>query len=114
VNGTTTVQDWGNPTAQITFNGTNPTLNVFRVLGTDMNRANSVYINAPASSTVLINIDGTTDRMTNFGFFLSGVSRQHVLYNFYQATTLTLNSIGVEGSILAPRAKWFSRKISIA
>ena len=106
MNGTTPVQDWGNPTAQITFNGTNPTLNVFRVLGTDMNRANSVYINAPASSTVLINIDGTTDRMTNFGFFLSGVSRQHVLYNFYQATTLTLNSIGKAFSVTGWKIGW--------
>jgi choice-of-anchor A domain-containing protein len=104
VNGTTTVQDWGNPTAQITFNGTHPDLNVFRVSGVDMNRANSVYINAPAGSTVLINIDGTTDQMTSFGFFLSGVNRQHVLYNFYQATTLTLSNIGVEGSILSPQA----------
>jgi choice-of-anchor A domain-containing protein len=104
VNGTTTVQDWGNPTAQITFNGTSPNLNVFRVSGADMSRANGVYINAPAGSTALINIDGTIDRMENFGFFLNGVNRQHVVYNFYQATTLTLSSIGVEGSILAPRA----------
>jgi choice-of-anchor A domain-containing protein len=40
----------------------------------------------------------------NFGFFLNGVDRRHVLYNFYQATNLTLSNIGVEGSILAPRA----------
>jgi choice-of-anchor A domain-containing protein len=104
VNGVTFVQDWGNPTARIIFNGNDPHLNVFQASGTDMSRANSVYINVPASSTVLINIDGTADRMVNFGFFLFGVNRRQVLYNFYQAETLTLSNIGVQGSILAPRA----------
>ncbi|HSD83337.1 MAG TPA: VWA domain-containing protein, partial [Anaerolineae bacterium] len=104
VNGDTSVQDWGGPTAQIIFSGSDPDLNVFRVSGADMNRAYGVFISAPAGSTVLINIDGTTDRLMNFGFFLWGVNRQHVLYNFYQAQTLELSQIGIQGSILAPRA----------
>jgi choice-of-anchor A domain-containing protein len=104
VNGDTHVQDWGGPTAQIIFSGSHPDLNIFRVSGADLNRAHGVLISAPAGSTVLINIDGTADRLMNFGFFLFGVNRQRVLYNFYQAQTLTLSQIGIQGSILAPRA----------
>ena len=97
--GTSTFQYGG-----YTLTGNNAGLNVFTVSGSNLANANQFIINAPAGSTVLINIDGTTDRMQNFGFTLNGVNRQGVLFNFYQATTLTLSGIGVEGSVLAPLA----------
>lgn len=61
-------------------------------------------INGVAGETIIINIDGVADAMTNFAFVLNGVDRQHVLFNFYNATSLTLNSISVQGTILAPKA----------
>ena len=97
--GTSTFQYGG-----YTLTGNNAGLNVFTVSGSNLANANQFIINAPAGSTVLINIDGTADRMQNFGFTLNGVNRQGVLFNFYQATTLTLSGIGVEGSVLAPLA----------
>jgi choice-of-anchor A domain-containing protein len=103
-NGTTTVNYWGGPTAQISLSGSDPQLNVFTLAGADLAAANSLQITAPAGSTVLINISGTTSRMQYMGISLSGVDRQHVLYNFAAATQLTLNGVGVQGSILAPDA----------
>jgi choice-of-anchor A domain-containing protein len=97
--GTTTVQYGG-----ITLNGTNATLNVFAVTGSDLASANNVTINVPNGSAVVVNVNGTTGRMANFGFTLNGATRAKTLYNFYQATTLELTGIGVEGSVLAPFA----------
>jgi choice-of-anchor A domain-containing protein len=99
VNGTTT-----NSFGQLTLTGTNATLNVFHVSGTQLASATGFTVNAPAGSTVVINVDGTTDQMVNFGFTLHGVDQQHVVFNFPQATTLSLSAIGVTGSILAPNA----------
>lgn len=61
-------------------------------------------INAPAGSTVVVNVTGPVSSMVSFGISLNGVDKQHVLYNFHDATNLTLNQIGVMGSILAPLA----------
>jgi len=99
VNGTTTFQ-YGT----LTLTGNNAGLNVFTVLGSNLATANGLNITAPAGSTVIVNINGTADGMQNFGINVNGTDRQHVIYNFYQATGLTLGGIGVQGSILAPWA----------
>jgi hypothetical protein len=88
----------------ITLAGPDPAFNVFTVDGSKLSAASSFTINAPASATVLVNVTGASGKMENFGFFLNGVSRQRVLFNFPQYTSLRLNSIGVMGSVLAPRA----------
>jgi len=98
-NGTTSVQN-----GSVTLSGSNSTLNVFTVSGTDVAGARSVTINAPASSTVLVNIDGATGGFTTASFTLNGVDASHVLYNFPQATTLNLQHVAIQGSILAPSA----------
>lgn len=61
-------------------------------------------ITAPAGSTVVVNVTGDAAQMVSFGISLSGVDKQHVLFNFHDATTLLLDQIGVLGTILAPRA----------
>jgi choice-of-anchor A domain-containing protein len=89
----------------ITATGTNPTLNVFNLSGAVLASANGLTICAPAGSTVLLNITGTTDSLSNFQINLTGgVDDNHVLYNFYQATTITDNNVSIEGSLLAPYA----------
>lgn len=103
-NGTTTISF-----NQVHLQTTNPlsTLVVFNVTGAQMAAAAGagLYIDAPAGATVVVNVSGATDSMTSMGIFLSGgVDRQHVLYNYYQASSLTINSIGVLGTILAPGA----------
>jgi choice-of-anchor A domain-containing protein len=103
-NGTTSVQYFGGSTAQITLTGNNPRLNIFALAGKDLAAANSLTIRTPAASTVVVNIDGQTAQMKNFGFTISGTDRQRVLYNFFEARSLSISSIGVQGSILAPYA----------
>ena len=89
----------------ITATGTNPTLNVFNLSGTVLASADGLTIYAPSGSTVLLNISGTTDSLSNFQINLTGgVDDNHVLYNFYQATSITDNNVSIEGSLLAPYA----------
>ena len=102
-----------NGTTAISFNQVHLTANdpnaayvSFNVTGAQMAAAAGagLFINAPVGSTVVVNISGTADSMTNMGIFLTGVDKQHVLYNFYEANSLTLSGIGVLGTILAPLA----------
>jgi choice-of-anchor A domain-containing protein/MYXO-CTERM domain-containing protein len=88
----------------ITLTGSNATTDVFSISGNVLASATGLTINAPATSTVIINVSGTNVTMQNFGISLSGVDRTHVLFNFAQATTLTYSGIDVTGSILAPYA----------
>src|SRR5205823_1898109 len=84
--------------------GTNPTLDVFTVAASQLASANGLQISAPAGATVLVNVSGTAGQVQYFGMTVSGTDRQHVLFNFAAATTLTVAGISVQGSVLAPRA----------
>ncbi|MEB3177963.1 MAG: choice-of-anchor A family protein [Nostocaceae cyanobacterium] len=99
VNGTTTINFGG-----ISLRGTNSGLNVFNVLASDLAQANSFSIDAPADSTAIVNISGSNSNFSNMGFNLTGINRQQVLYNFFDATNLTASAIGIQGSLLAPNA----------
>jgi choice-of-anchor A domain-containing protein len=88
----------------ISLTGMNPTLNVFSLAGADLLNASRLDINSPAGSTVLVNINGTAGAMQNFGFFLTGVDDQYILYNFYEANALAFDAIEIHGSVLAPWA----------
>ena len=98
VNGTTASQ-WGG----ITLTGSDPYLNVFSILGSDLSTANNVTISVPNGSVVLVNISGTTVSWMG-GLTVNGTAINNVLYNFYEATQLTIQGIDVKGSILAPLA----------
>ncbi len=84
--------------------GNNANLNVFNISGTNLANARNVTITAPAGSTVLINVAGTSDTLHNAGVLVNGTSRQKVLFNFASATSLSVSSSAVPGSVLAPRA----------
>jgi choice-of-anchor A domain-containing protein len=85
--------------------GTDPTLDVFAVSTAQLAGATGLYLSAPAGASVLVNVTGTSGRMQSFGMTVSGADRQHVLFNFATATSLTLAGISVEGSVLAPGAE---------
>jgi choice-of-anchor A domain-containing protein len=101
VNGTISIGEFDRG---INLRGTNSGLNVFNVLASDLTRATSFNIDAPADSTAIINISGTSGSFSSMGFNLTGINRQQVLYNFFEATNLTANAIGIQGSLLAPNA----------
>ncbi len=60
--------------------------------------------NIPAGETVLFNLRGGNAGLTNMSLESLASVRRRVLFNFPDATALTLAGIGVEGSILAPNA----------
>jgi choice-of-anchor A domain-containing protein len=102
-NGTTKIEF-----GQVHLTANNPldTYVSFNVTGAQMAAAagHGLFITAPAGATVVVNVDGSSSAMQNMGISLTGVDNQHVLYNFSQASNLTLSGIGVLGTILAPLA----------
>ena len=98
---TGTVADhWGT----FVLTGTNATQNVFTLTAAQLWNANNLIINAPAGSSVLVNVSGIDARMQFMGMSVNGTNRDHVVFNFHQARNLTIQGIGFEGSILAPAA----------
>jgi choice-of-anchor A domain-containing protein len=98
---------------QIVLTGTNPTLNVFN-LTADQLAIGSIKFVVPSTSSVVVNISGKTVRWTGKSFVMpdGGTSCKgnssdwchKILYNFYEATSLYMEGIGVQGSVLAPYA----------
>ena len=83
--------------------GTDPLLNVVTLNPSEWAVASDRQITAPAGSTLIINVPGALQSMSG-GLALNGIDREHVLYNFYQATTINSSNIAVRGSVLAPYA----------
>lgn len=98
VNGDTLVEYVTN----ITFTS-NADVNVFYLDGADLNNANVINFNMGIDDIAIINVSGTTgDHFTSLG--MTGTyDPSNILWNFYEATDLTLNTT-VQGSILAPFA----------
>ena len=86
----------------VTFQGSDPELNVFSVPSSLLSDTYSYVIAVPSGSNVIINVTGTNPAIKYAGF--SSVSLETLLWNFPDATSLTLDSVGFPGSILAPKA----------
>lgn len=91
------------PNNSVELDGTRTGLNVFFVDGSKLLSTNDISINVPANSTVLVNISGTNSRLFG-GFEVNGTTKDKVLLNFYEATTLNFSGIDVKASVLAPKA----------
>jgi choice-of-anchor A domain-containing protein len=103
-NGVTQIRERRDMRKQIILAGTDRQINIFAMAGRDLADAQTLIFNIPAGATALVNIDGTADQIQNIGFALGATNRQRILYNFYQATELTLNDDRIQGTILAPQA----------
>jgi choice-of-anchor A domain-containing protein len=88
----------------VNLTGTDPSMNVFNVTAAQLWNATNLAISAPAGSSVIVNVSGTDARMQYMGMSVQGTTGNHVLLNFPEASHLTLAGIGVQGSVLAPRA----------
>ena len=91
----------------LTLTGSNhSTTNYFTLTAAEFASAShgTFTIDAPAGSTVIINVEGAAPTLTNSMFYVNGVAASDVLFNFYQATSLSLTSTSPLGSILAPDA----------
>lgn len=80
-------------------------LQVFNLKGQEVLSVHTFKVtNIAPGATVLFNISGTAAGLKNFSQESLKPYRNKVLFNFYQATTLELAGISVEGSVLAPFA----------
>ncbi|HEY4231959.1 MAG TPA: choice-of-anchor A family protein [Lacipirellulaceae bacterium] len=87
----------------LTFTAVGASAHFFNATGAQLQAATGFKIDAPAGATVVINASGSNFTVANTGFTLTGgITVDHVLWNMYQATTLSLSSIS--GSVLAPLA----------
>jgi choice-of-anchor A domain-containing protein len=104
-NGSTQVRERSGDRKEIALVGTDRRINIFAVSGRDLASAQTLIVNVPNGATVLLNIDGAADQFQAIGFAIGKTNRQRILYNFYQATELTLDDDRIQGSILAPYAR---------
>jgi choice-of-anchor A domain-containing protein len=88
---------------QLVLTGTDSVLNVFSLTAAQVANLSKLRIEAPAGSTVLINVGGKNVAFdTSFGFELIGVVADHMLFNLYDAESVSMASL--TGSLLAPDA----------
>ena len=97
-NGTYEAQ-WGG----LKLTGTDPLFNVFEINGVDLSNANDMNISVPVGSVVIVNVTGDNISWSG-GLSVNGTDISNVLYNFNEATNLTISGIDVRGSVLAPKA----------
>lgn len=99
-NGTANYQSWGG----YFLNGTDSDLNIFSISAANLATTNTFNLTAPTGSTVLINVYGSAATFQNAGISLNGVTAENILFNFVDAGSLTMQGIGIKGSVLAPKA----------
>ncbi|WP_339220691.1 DUF5057 domain-containing protein [Paenibacillus sp. FSL H8-0332] len=103
--GTNVTSVLANGRNDFTLNGTDPNLNIFNVTLKDSSKSiSAVNINAPAGSTVVINISGKSASFGNGSINHENVANDHIIFNFYEAETLVSQYYAIDQSILAPLA----------
>lgn len=95
----TTATQWGG----LYFTGGGSGVEVFNASGSDLASVNWASLsNIAAGSTIILNVSGSSAGLS--GGTPNVFANYNVLYNFYEATSLSFNNVGVYGSILAPLA----------
>jgi len=106
---------------EVLFSGSNKDLNIFYLdydYFSDLKKDESGsgwHIEAPENSTILFNVAGKDIDFSNIGFYFNGINASDpaqeplfpdhlILWNFFEAATLDMELIGVQGSVLAPWA----------
>ena len=117
--GTTSVTTWG----EVRFTGSGHG-SVFNVNAQYLNSASSIWFDMPSYTTAVINVFGSEVELSNFGFFHTalpsgsaqmpdnrprefrhdGSLTNRILFNFVDATDISVHGIGFKGSLLAPLA----------
>lgn len=84
----------------LTLTGTRTDLNIFDIDSLTLANTSSLVIDVAAGSQVLINVSGTNVVFGNKGIS-ANVGAANLLFNFHEATNLTISGIGIQGSVLA-------------
>lgn len=95
-----------NGSGALVLTATDPTLSICNI---DASQLGNVDVNFPAGSSVVVNVTGTTINWGGASVCLNGqcsdsTQADYVVWNMYQATSITFGGIAVEGSVLAPLA----------
>ena len=91
--------------SSLTFTGAQTDINIFSIDAPTLAATNNIVISVPSGSATLINVTGAAATLQNGGVSQTGATPTTVLYNFYQAASLTLpGSMNPQGSLLAPFA----------
>jgi choice-of-anchor A domain-containing protein len=92
----------------VTLTGTHSILNIFNITLPNPHDNSEIYINIPAGSTALVNVSNTAVNMTGGSMRVNndgalGVATK-VLFNFPNATSISIKNYAFLGSVLAPKA----------
>jgi choice-of-anchor A domain-containing protein len=88
----------------ITMTGSDPQMNVFWTEASQLTGAYEIRVNAPEGSIVIVNVTGTNPAIFAAGFVMR-FRAENILWNFPNATSLSIRSTYLRGSILAPYAE---------
>lgn len=91
--------------------GANSDLNVFTISASLLSQTSWFSVNIAQGSQVLINVTGDT---VNLSGGLNFYTSSNILWNFYQATSITAGGVSLGGTVLAPYANFQGNGGSIA
>jgi choice-of-anchor A domain-containing protein len=95
----------------LTLTGSSTTQNVFNITASQLSAAlpsgsAGITVNAPAGSTVIINVSGTSQTISSSSIALNSITNNQVLWNFSEATTISYSTVSWAGTIVAPTASF--------
>ncbi|MBC8080369.1 MAG: choice-of-anchor A family protein [Gorillibacterium sp.] len=79
--------------------------NVIQLSASDLANASGLRIQVPETSTLIVNVSGTNISIQNL--HIGDAKPNRILFNFYDATSITISNTTFQGSILAPQADVF-------
>jgi choice-of-anchor A domain-containing protein len=87
--------------------GTNATTNIFNITSAQFNNNDSLDIEVPTGSTVIINVSGTSNTLQRNIYYqgntVTDANAAYILFNFATSTSVTING-QFDGLLLAPYA----------
>jgi choice-of-anchor A domain-containing protein len=95
---------------QLTLTGTHPEVNTFTLTAEDLQGITKIVLEVPDDAAVIINVTGTDVALENFGFNVpeckseTGENCHMIIWNLYEAETVTISGVGLQGTLLAPQA----------
>lgn len=106
--------DSGVQYGELILSGKDPKLNVINITADQLVGVGSIRIDVPETSSVIINVSGKTVEWGGMGFVMPDGGKacrgdssdwcHRIVWNLYEAESLTLSGIGVQGSVMAPLA----------
>lgn len=92
----------------LTLTGAASGPSVFNLTAAQLASTSTLVINLTPGTTALINVSGASSVFQYAGTSIIGGTASDVLWNFYDATSLTIQGINMIGSVLAPKASFSS------